>query len=104
MAQLNVVPEQLLAASAQVEALMLRLTLANTLHAGICAGILPPGSDLPSVKTAASLQGHDAAHQVSAAMGNEELARSGMGIGESGISYLTGDSEGAVAFVAASGA
>jgi hypothetical protein len=36
-------------------------------------------------------------------MGNEELLRSGLGVAESGISYLCGDTEGAAALGAAGG-
>jgi len=103
MTELDVTPEALLAASAQVEALTARLVAANAVHAAATATILPPGSDAPSVKVAALLIGHGGAHEASAAMGNEELLRSGLGVAESGISYLCGDTEGAAALGAAGG-
>lgn len=103
MTQLNVLPEGLIAASAQVAALTGRLLGANAAHAIATGAILPPGSDLPSQKVAASRIGQGAAHQAAAAMGNEELGRSSMGVAESGISYLIGDAEGATAFGAAAG-
>ena len=99
--QLDVVPEGLLGASAQVAALTARMVAANAAHAAAAATIVPPGSDPPSIKVAAELIGHSAAHQAAAATGNEELARSSYGVGESGASYLTGDSEGASALGAA---
>lgn len=103
MTQLDVTPEALIAAAAQVEALTARLVGANAVHAAATATILPPGSDAPSVKVAALLIGQGGAHEASAAMGNEELLRSGLGVAESGLSYLSGDTEGAAAFAAAGG-
>jgi hypothetical protein len=103
MTLLDVVPEGLLGASAQVAALAGRLVGANAAHAAATAAILPPGSDPPSVKVAASLIAQGAAHQVAAAMGNEELVRSSAGVAESGVSYLTGEAEGTAAYAAAAG-
>lgn len=103
MVMLNVVPEGLLAASAQVAALTGRLIGANAAHAAATAAIMPPGSDLPSIKAAAALIAHGGAHQAAAAMGNEELARSATGVGESGVSYLIGDSQAAAIYGAAGG-
>jgi len=101
MTMLDVTPEALLAASAQVEALTGRLMGANGVHAAVTAGILPPGSDMPSIKLAADLIGHSVAHEVAAGMGSEELLRSGLAVAESGMSYLTGDTAGAAALGAA---
>ena len=103
MTQLNVLPEGLIAASAQVAALTGRLIGANAAHAIATGAIMPPGSDLPSQKVAASLIGQGAAHQVAAAMGNKELGCSTLGVAESGVSYLVGEAEGATAFGAAAG-
>ncbi|MFV8169768.1 PE family protein [Mycobacterium sp. DBP42] len=95
---LDVTPEALVAAEAQVTAITARMVAANAAHAVACAMILPPGSDAPSVRTALCLQGGAGAHQVSAAMGNEELGRSAIGIGESSASYAVGDTQLATAF------
>lgn len=103
MTQLNVVPEGLMAASMQVEALAARLVAANVAHAAVMATVLPPGSDIPSVKLSAALIGHGVQHETSAMLGNEELVRGGVGVAESGTSYLMGDLEGAGAFTAATG-
>jgi hypothetical protein len=100
---LNVIPEGLLGASAEVAALTARLVGANAVHAAATAAILPPGSDPVSVKTAAGLIGHGGAHQAAAAMGNEELARSSVGVAESGLSYLMVDAQGTAAYAAAGG-
>ncbi len=103
MTQLDVTPEALIGASAQVEALFARMTSANAVHAAATAMILPPGSDAPSIKAAAMLIAHGGAHEASAAMGNEELLRSGIGVAESAASYLSGDAQGATAMGAAAG-
>ena len=67
--QLDVTPEALAAASGQVAALTGRLIGANAAHMVANATILPPGSDLASVRTAGSLQASGMAHQAAAAMG-----------------------------------
>lgn len=103
MTSLDVTPEALLGASGQVEALTARMIAAHAAHAGVTMAILPPGSDATSVKIAAALIGHSAAHEASAAMGNEELLRSGLGVAESGVSYLAGEAQGATAYGAAGG-
>lgn len=95
---LDVTPEALVAAEAQVAAITARMVAVHAAHAVACGMIMPPGSDAPSIRTALSLQGGAAAHQVSAAMGNEELARSAYGIGESAVSYQVGDGQLATAF------
>ncbi|MBS4730604.1 PE family protein [Mycobacterium sp. SM1] len=100
--QLDVTPEALAAASAQVAALTGRLLGSNASHAIASGAIMPPGSDIPSQKVAASLVAEGVSHQAMAGMGSTELAFSSEGVGESGISYLVGDGE-AVAIYAASG-
>src|ERR1700742_4995581 len=100
---LNVTPEALSSASAQVAALTGRLLGVNASHAVATGAILPPGSDLVSVKTAGSLIAEGVTHQVSAAMGNTELAFSSEGVAESGITYTLGDTDGAAIYTAASG-
>jgi PE family len=101
--ELNVTPEALNAASAQVAALTGRLMGVNATHAVATGAILPPGADPVSVKTSASLIAEGVTHQVSAAMGNTELAFSSEGVGESGMSYTLGDSEGVAIYTAAGG-
>lgn len=100
---LDVTPEALTAASAQVAALTGRLLGANAAHAIATGAILPPGSDIPSEKVAASLIAKGAAHQVMAGMGNTELAASSLGVGESGVSYLVGEQEGVAIYTASAG-
>lgn len=56
-----------------------------------------------SLQTAASMSAHGVQHNTMAALGVEELGRSGVGVGESGASYLTGDAMAAVSYLAAHG-
>lgn len=100
---LAVEPEALAAQSAQVAALTGRLVGVNAAHMIAIGMILPPGSDLPSIKTAASLQAKGAAHEAMATMGSLELASSAMGVGESSVSYQIGDAEGVAIYAAAGG-
>jgi hypothetical protein len=101
--QLDVTPEALAAASAQVAALTGRLLASNATHAVATGAIMPPGSDIPSQKVAASLIAEGVAHQAMAGMGNTELAFSSEGVGESGVSYLLGDGEGVAIYAASAG-
>ena len=101
--QLEVTPEALAAASGQVAGLTGRLIAANAAHMVANATILPPGSDLASVRTAGSLQASGMAHQAAAAMGNFELASSSYGVGESGVSYATGEGQAVATYAAAGG-
>jgi hypothetical protein len=102
--QLDVTPEALAAASGQVAALTARLIGANAAHMVANATILPPGSDLASVRTAGSLQASGFAHDAAAAMGNFEMAASSYGVGESSASYATGAAEGVGIYTASGGA
>jgi hypothetical protein len=101
--QLDVTPEALGAASGQVAALTGRLLASNASHAVATGAILPPGSDLVSVKVAASLIAEGVEHQVSAGMGNTQLASSSEGVGESGISYALGEGEATAIYTASGG-
>ncbi len=65
---LRVIPEGLAAASGSVEALTARLAAAHAGAAPLITVVVPP-----------------------AAQGAEELGRAGVGVGESGASYATGD-------------
>lgn len=89
--QVDVVPEGLAAASAQVAALTARLVGTNAAHAVATGAILPPGADAVSVKTAASLVAEGVAHQAMAGLGNTQLASSSEGVGESGLGYALVD-------------
>lgn len=101
--QLDVTPEALAAASAQVAALTGRLMGSNAVHAIATGAIMPPGSDLPSVKVAASLIAEGATHQAMAGMGNTELGLSSEGINQAGLTYTVVDSQAAAVYTASAG-
>jgi hypothetical protein len=98
---LRVVPEGLAAASAAVEALTARLAAAHAAAAPLVTVVIPPAADAVSLQTAAGMSAHGAQHNTMAALGVEELGRSGVGVGESGASYLTGDAAAASSYLVA---
>ncbi|HTX94278.1 MAG TPA: PE family protein [Mycobacterium sp.] len=100
---LRVVPEGLAAASAAVEALTARLAAAHAAAAPAITAVVPPAVDPVSLQTALgfSVQGQE--HAVVAAQGVEELGRAGVGVGESGASYLAGDTAAAAGYGFAGG-
>jgi hypothetical protein len=100
---LRVVPEGLTAASAAVESLTARLAAAHAAAAPAVTTVLPPGADAVSLQTAAGFSAHGNQHAATAALGVEELGRSGMGVGESGVSYATGDAMAASSYLIARG-
>lgn len=100
---LRVVPEGLTAASAAVEALTARIAAAHAAAAPLVTAVLPPAADAVSLQTATGFSAHASEHQAVAAQGVEELGRSGIGVGESGISYATGDAMAASSYMIARG-
>jgi hypothetical protein len=100
---LRVVPEGLAAASAAVEALTARLAAAHAAAAPAVTAVIPPAADAVSLQTAAGMSAHGVQHNTMAALGVEELGRSGVGVGQSGISYASGDVMAAVSYSAAHG-
>jgi PE family len=100
---LRVVPEGLAAAGAAVEALAARMAAAQAAGAPLVTAVMPPAADAVSLETAAGFSAHAAQHQVMAAHGVEELGRSGVGVGESGVSYATGDALAASSYLIARG-
>ena len=100
---LDVTPGALAAASAQVAALTGRLMAANTVHTAAIAAIMPPGSDIPSVKVSETLRAKGLTHEAMAMMGNTQLAGSSMGVGESSASYEVGEVDGVAVYTASAG-
>ena len=100
---LRVIPEGLTAASAAVEALAARLAAAHGAAAPTVTAVIPPAADAVSLQTAAGFSAHASQHQAVAAQGIEELGRSGVGVGESGVSYATGDAMAASSYMIARG-
>jgi hypothetical protein len=100
---LRVVPEGLTAASAAVEALTARLASAHAAAAPLITTVLPPAADPVSLQTAAGLSAGGGRHEAIAAQGVQELGRSGIGVGQSGASYASGDAMNASAYMIARG-
>lgn len=100
---LRVVPEGLTAAGSAVEALTARLAAAHTAAAPLISAVIPAAADPVSLQTALGFSAHGARHNALAALGVEELGRSGVGVGESGASYLTGDAQAAASYLIARG-
>ena len=95
---LRVVPEGLAATSAAVEALTARLAAAHVAAAPLISAVVPPAADPVSLQTAVGFSAQGQEHAVVAAQGVEELGRAGIGVGESGASYLAGDTAAAAAY------
>ena len=100
---LRVVPEGLTAASSAVEALTARLAAAHAAAAPLISTVLPPAADAVSLQTAAGFSANGVQQSAVAAQGVEELGRSGMGVGASGVSYATGDAQAAASYLTARG-
>ena len=100
---LRVVPEGLASTSAAVEALTAKLAAAHTAAAPLITAVIPPAADAVSLQTAVGFSAQGAEHAAIAAQGIEELGRSGVGAGESGTSYATGDAQAASTYLMARG-
>ncbi|BBY55549.1 PE family protein [Mycobacterium koreense] len=100
---LRVVPEGLAAASSAVEALTARLAAAHAAAAPAITAVVPPAADPVSLQTAAGFSAQGAEHTTVATQGVEELGRAGVGVGESGVSYATGDAAAAATYLIARG-
>jgi hypothetical protein len=100
---LRVVPEGLTAASAAVEALTARMAAAHAAAAPLVTAVIPPAADAVSLQTATGFSASGAEHQSVAAQGVQELGRSGVGVGESAASYVSGDAMAATSYVIARG-
>jgi hypothetical protein len=100
---LRVVPEGLTAAAASVEALTARLAAAHAGAAPLITAVVPPAADPVSLQTAAGFSAQGADHAAVAGQGVVELGRSGIGVGQSAVSYATGDAEAAGTYLMARG-
>jgi hypothetical protein len=69
----------------------------------VVSAVVPPAADPVSLLTATGFSAHGAEHNAVAAHGVEELGRSGVGVGESGASYATGDAMAASSYLIARG-
>ncbi|EFV14573.1 PE family protein [Segniliparus rugosus] len=100
---LKVVPEGLMAASAEVEALTARLAAAQAAAAPVIGAVVPPAADPVSLQAAAGFSARGSSHTAVAAEAVEELGRSGLGVAETAESYAVGDLQGAAVFGTALG-
>lgn len=91
MVTLRVVPEGLAAASAAVEALTARLAAAHAGAAPAITAVVAPAADPVSLQSAVGFSALGSEHAAIAGEGVEELGRSGVAVGESGIGYAAGD-------------
>ncbi|GBE63620.1 PE family immunomodulator PE5 [Mycobacterium sp. MFM001] len=100
---LQVVPEGLAATSAAVEAITAKLAAAHASAAPVISAVIPSAADPVSLQTAAGFSAQGSEHATVAAQGVEELGRAGVGVGESGVSYATGDAAAASTYLVAGG-
>jgi hypothetical protein len=96
---LRVVPEGLAGASANIKAMAARLAAAHADAAPLVTAVVAPAADPVSVLSAAGFSVHGGEHAAVAAQGVEELARSGLGVRDAGISYATGDVAAAASYL-----
>jgi PE family len=96
---LSVVPEGLAAASVGVAALTARLSAAHAAAAPLITSVVPPAADPVSLQGAAEFSVRGGLHTAVAGQGAEELGRSGVGVGESGSSYASGDAAASSAYL-----
>ncbi|MDY6999728.1 MAG: PE family protein, partial [Actinomycetota bacterium] len=76
---------------------------AHAAAAPTISAVVPPAADPVSLQTAAGFSAGAAEQQTAAAQGVQELGRSGVGVGESATSYLSGDAMGASTYLIARG-
>jgi len=88
---LRVVPEGLASASAAVEAIAARLAAAHAGAAPLISAVVPSAADPVSLQTAAGFSAQGTEHTAVAAEGVEEIGSTGVGVGESGVSYAARD-------------
>jgi hypothetical protein len=81
-----------------VEALTARLAAAHAAAAPLITAVVPPAADPVSLQSAAEFSVRGGLHTAVAAQGAEELGRSGVGVGESGVSYASGDAAASSAY------
>ncbi len=100
---LSVVPEGLAAASAAVEALTARLAAAHAGAAPAITAVVAPAADPVSLQSAVGFSALGSEHAAIAGEGVEELGRSGVAVGESGIGYAAGDAVAAATYLVSGG-
>ena len=96
---LRVVSEGLAAGCASVEALTARLAATQAVAAPLITSVAPPAADPVSLQSAAEFSARGGLHAAVAAHGADELGRAGIGVGESGVSYASGDAAGSALYL-----
>jgi hypothetical protein len=74
------------------------VAVAHVAAAPLVTAVLPSAADAVSLQTATGFSTAGDEHVMVADQGAEELGRSGVGLGESGISYATGDTTAASSY------
>ncbi len=100
---LHVVPEGLASTAAAVEAVTAQLAAAHTSAAAVTTAVVAPAADPVSLQNALALSAHGAQHNTVATAGVANLGRAGLGIGQSGLSYASGDADAATVYLLARG-
>jgi hypothetical protein len=95
---LHVVPEGLAGAGASLEALTARIAAADAAAAPLITAVEPPAADPVSLQTAAQFSANGGMHAAVAAIGVDELGRSGIGVAESGVGYAGRDAAAASSY------
>ncbi|EPQ77675.1 PE family protein [Mycobacterium marinum MB2] len=98
MMTLQVVPEGLLAASAAVQAITARLAAAHAAAAPAISAVVPPAVDPVSLQTAVVFSAQGGERALVGVQGVDELARSGVGVAESGAAYAARDAMAAASY------
>ncbi|CEZ71508.1 PPE domain-containing protein [Mycobacterium tuberculosis] len=93
----------LVQASAAVEALTARLAAAHAGAAPAITAVVAPAADPVSLQSAVGFSALGSEHAAIAGEGVEELGRSGVAVGESGIGYAAGDAVAAATYLVSGG-
>jgi hypothetical protein len=91
---LRVVSEGLATACAGLEALTARLAAAHAGAAPLITAVVPPAIDPVSLQSAAEFSARGGLHAAVATQCTAVLGRAGIGVGDSGVSYASGDAAG----------
>lgn len=95
---LRVVPEGLAATSASIAALTARMAGVHAAAIPLISAVVPPAADPVSLQSAAGFSARGGEYAATAAEGTEELGRAGVGVGESGVDYISRDAAAAAAY------
>ena len=100
---LQVVPEGLAAAAAQLEALTAQLAAVHGAAFPLITAVSAPAADPVSLESATAFSAHGSQHAAVATQAAEVLGRSGIGVGDAGIRYAVVDAAAAASYRLAKG-